>query len=162
MICKLYRLLFWMIPVKKWQSYIIESHFNTCEQCGEMAAGDESIRPLVVSPHRAEKSGSLWQGVRRGILSRQRDNVRLTKRLPRWQLAAAAVLTVAVLMIPLKIRNGTGGDVQGNQTDMNGPVRTITLRSATLAGQPAHSYVFNSKDPDMTMIYIVTTQKGTQ
>jgi hypothetical protein len=160
MICKLYRLLFWMIPVKKWQSYIIESHFSTCRQCGETAAGDETIRPLVVSPRRAEKSGPLWPGVRRGILAQQRDNVRLKKRLPRWQLAAAAVVAVVVLMIPLKIRRGMEDNAQRDQIDMNRPVGAITLRSATLGGKPAHSHVFNSTNPDMTMIYITPHAGG--
>ena len=163
MICKCYRILFWVIPIKKWQSYLIESHFSTCARCKQAITGDKGVDPLVISPQQAAASASLWPGVRKGILSQHQTTASLKKPLcrflPRWQWAAAVVVLAAVLLvIPFVIANKTTDDVPGNQVDR--PGRSISVRSARLEGEPAHSYVFNSRDPEMTMIWVEKNKKG--
>lgn len=154
MFCKLYQVLFWMIPFKKWQSYIIERHFSTCPRCREMTVEEDTIRPMVVSPQRAEETGPLWQVVRRGIQVELRENVRYKKPLPHWRLAAAVVFIALVLILPFTFRSRTGGTMPGSPVEAKKPARTVIILSAALTGQPAHSYVFQSKSPEMTMIWV--------
>jgi len=157
MICKFYRILFWMIPIKRWQSYLIEGHFSTCAQCKQAITDDDTTDTLVISPQQAAASVPLWPEVRKGILSQHQPTASLKKPLygflPRWQWAAAVVvLAAALLIIPSVIPNKTTDDLSGNKIDR--PGRSISVRSARLEGEPAHSYVFNSRDPEMTMIWV--------
>jgi hypothetical protein len=114
---------------------------------------DENISRLVISPHQAETSTSLWPGVREGIQAKQELILLPVRRRWQWTAAAAAAVTAAaVLLIPLLLQNGTPGDLPVN--GIKNPIHHITVQSATLEGQPAHSYIFNSKDPEMTMVWV--------
>lgn len=155
LICKLYQLLYRLIPIKQWQSFLTGTHFTRCASCGEMLEDnvDQSISRLVISPQQAESSTSLWPEVREGILEKQELMVLPVRR--RWQwtaAAAAAVITAAAMLIPLLLQKGTPGDLPVN--GMSRPTHHITVQSAKLQGKPARSYIFNSKDPEMTMVWV--------
>ena len=159
--CKLYQLLYRLIPIKQWQSFLTGTHFTRCAACREMFEDDvdENISRLVISPQQAETSTSLWPGVREGIQAKQELMVLPVRR--RWQLtaaAAAAVTAAVVLVISFLLQNGTPGDLPGN--GINRPTHQIAVQSAKLQGQPAHAYIFNSKDPEMTMVWVEKNGRG--
>lgn len=153
--CKLNQLLYRVIPIKQWQSFLIGTHFTRCAGCREMFEDivDENISGLVISPQQAETSTSLWPGVREGIQAKQESMIiPIYQRWQRTAAAAAAVIAAAVLVIPFLLQKGTPDDLPVNE--INKPTHQIAVRSAKLQGQPAHSYIFNSKDPEMTMVWV--------
>ncbi|MCP5105197.1 MAG: hypothetical protein GY950_17540 [bacterium] len=156
MICKFYRFMFWLIPLKRWQSFLVETHFDGCTKCGEPVDENKIIHELVISPRRADASASLWPGVRRGILPRRQPAPAPVRRgwKRQWTgVVFALAVVAALLVIPFVLQKETGKNVSPGK-QINRLNSNISIRSVKLEGKHAHSYVFNSTDPEMTMVWV--------
>ncbi|HKK07318.1 MAG TPA: zf-HC2 domain-containing protein [Gemmatimonadota bacterium] len=94
----------------------VRSHLEACERCRAEVRG---LRALVEEasrlPSSVEPPAALWAAVARRTVGKARSRRRMRFRPGRWELAAAAVLLVALssLVTAVLLRSGSGGTAAG-------------------------------------------------
>ncbi len=163
--CKIIRTLAQLLPIKRLQALLIESHQSRCPHCGEtgdLSRENDMYQSLFISPQQASTEPSLWSGVREGIQSQDSQPQVISLNRPRhravrgWQWAAAAMLVIAVLAVPVLVKRKNPVTANPNHAPANKTTvaQYITVRSVTYGGQTARTHVFNSTEPEITMVWI--------
>lgn len=154
MMCKIYKILFRWVPIKRWQSFIISRHFETCPACRVEILEEQRLEQLLVTPGQVVEEDSLWWEIRAGIVPsapvrRRRLSGVFSFQHPRlaWGMAAAVLVIAAVLLTVPSI-------IPDNRANNHRENKIFSVRSAEREGKPVQFHVFSSKDPDMTMVWV--------
>lgn len=152
--CYIYKLLFRLVPIKKWQAIIISRHFESCPACRAELLEERLLSQWVITPSQLNGDDSLWWGIRAGIAAPGSARRWALSRLPgfysprlAWGMAAAVVVIAAMLLtVPTALHNRV--------TQEHYKTKVFSVRSAEREGKPANYHVFSSTDPDMTMVWV--------
>lgn len=152
--CKLYKFLFRVVPVNAWKVRIMDNHLSICPECGEQIG---EIKELLVSLEDTKALPDLWPGLQKKIPGDETGN-----RVPepshhrpvfhKWQwAAAAAILLLMAVLIPLTFGPGAGPDTgtDGEETD-----NRVVVESVKVNDRAAGIIYFNSKDPDKLIVWV--------
>lgn len=152
--CRLYKFLFRVVPVNAWKVRIMDDHLSVCPECSEKIG---NIKGLLVSLEDSKALPALWPGLRKRMSEDETGN-----RIPepkshrpvfhKWQwAAAAAVLLLMAVLIPLSFGPGAGPDrgIDGEKTDDR-----VVVESVKVNNRPAGIIYFNSKDPDKLIVWV--------
>ena len=167
--CKLYKCLFYALPISTWQAFLIDRHFSGCPGCREEAAAGDRVRKMPVSLEATRNLPPLWPSVYKKIqeqdTQRQETAVPVPKPgkglflfpFPKWQWAAVGLLLVMLIFFfpfspgekPVIITGA--GQLEGNGNEQ------IVVESVKIGSKSAKFYIFQSKDPDKLIVW---TQKN--
>lgn len=165
--CKIYRILYVMIPVKKWKSLLIRRHFERCPDC----AGESDLRSDVVrlffKPDWLEETSSVWPAVRRRIVSEENEFEKIRSksfpsslRLPRWAFAAAGATLFVLGTIGFFLLRHHDLKILGPESLLpKNPavsIPRVQVISVELAGKRAKTYIFQT--PTATFIWIAPSK----
>lgn len=158
--CKLYNLLFRVLPVNAWRVRLMDKHLSLCPHCGEKTGNTEGtadkgkIKEFLVSLENASALPPLWPGLMEKIPEGEKD-IPVPKPKSRrlvtlkWQWAAAAALLVIVLLIPLAFGPGAGPEAGREQM-----IEEVVVESVKAFNHPAGMIYFNSRDPDRLIVWV--------
>lgn len=147
--CKLIDFLFTVLPIKRWQGFLIRRHIQKCPACLSRLAEVEEVRPLFIQESELEDLESLWPAVKARI-----DEGREEVRVPlwrRWKWAyAAAFLFVAVAVwlwffSPFSPGKGPSEEPLAGQ---------FQIDYIEIENEPAQAYIFHPQDSNTYFVWV--------
>ncbi|MCP5108734.1 MAG: hypothetical protein GY950_35440, partial [bacterium] len=118
--CKLYKYLYKMLPIIRWQSFLMDRHFSRCPACQNEFAVENQIDAIGVKAESVDPTVDIWSRVEERLMdieknknSRPPARQKMPKVLGSWKWAwpaAAAAVLVLVFFISPGSRRGIGGD----------------------------------------------------
>jgi hypothetical protein len=149
-------LLFWLLPFKKWQAFLIRFHFNKCPTCQEESGIDETLSQVLISPRDCQDLPSLWPEVKKQIILDQ-ENEAGKKRfvfIPRWQWVLPVLgLICLIIFLPYLSEKNNISNIPGKQKILKRGSKII-LKSVKMENLPAKTYFFQSSHPDRLIVWV--------
>ncbi len=152
--CKIYGWLFRFFPLKRWQIFLIKSHFNQCPDCRAKIETNENIESVFFSARDFQQQSGLWPEVKREIQhsTMEQKPVRSgPKRFPalRWQWVSAALVLIGMtILIPRLLFKGNM-EIRKSDTAEN-----IIVKSVKFNNRPAKTYFFQTSNPKRLIIWV--------
>lgn len=156
--CKIHSLLFGAIPLQAWRDLLIRRHMERCPACRAKLAGREETRRVLARAEDFQGRMDLWPGLRdRMAPLAPKEHPGMPSRFGWARFAAAAALLVMAAGLSLLILRGFR--VAPSATPCAAEEK-FEIESIRIAGQPANSFVFQTRDPRMTLIWAEKKPKG--
>jgi len=147
--CKLIDFLFTVLPIKRWQGFLIRRHIQKCPVCLSRLADVKEVRPVLIQESELENLESMWPAVKARI-----DEGREEVRVPlghRWKwVYAVAVLFVAVavwlwLFSPFSPGRGPSEEPLAGQ---------FQIDYIEIENEPAQAYIFHPQDSNTYFVWV--------
>ena len=156
MICKTIKLLFWLLPLKRWQAFLIRFHFHKCPFCREETEINKPLRQVLLSPRDCQDNPSLWPEIKKRIILDQ-ENKTGEKRfifIPRWQWVLPVLgLICLIIFLPYLSQKTDISNIPGNKKILKSGSKII-LKSVKMENLPAKTYFFQSSHPDRLIVWV--------
>jgi predicted anti-sigma-YlaC factor YlaD len=166
-VCKIYKILYAAIPLKKWKSAIIQRHFERCPSCaGEIDLENDVVRTFF-KPDWIQEPSVVWPQVHAQILSQENEPEKIRSRifplrlrLPRWALAAAASVFFILGTIGYFLWTTHGHKIVGPESSLpkkpTVAMPRVRVISVELEGKRAKAYIYQT--PTATFIWIAPSK----
>lgn len=147
--CRFIDFLFTVLPIKRWQGFLIRRHVQKCPACLSRLADVEEVKPVLIQESELENLESMWPAVKARI-GEGREEV----RIPQWQrwkwVYAAAVLCAAVavwlwLFSPLSSGKGPLEEPLAGQ---------FQIDYIEIENEPAQAYIFHPQDSNTYFVWV--------
>ena len=153
--CRIYKLLYAIIPVKRFRSFLIESHFSVCPNCQRETEIESYPEDMLADPDWIAKEESMWPQIKEKIFSQRKKSFKAEKTLkpfflPKWKWAAVGLVLViavgAVLMIQTNFQKKSAEpEVLVKETPR------VTIEHAEIDGKKARAYIYQT--PEISFIW---------
>jgi hypothetical protein len=165
--CYIYRFLYKIVPVKKWQAFCIHRHFSTCVKCREEFFAADFIGPIGVSPDKVNVPEDVWRNISKRIekieLSHYPDRVKNKTKIKKkmkwspgdifnwkWAVVVVVILLLLVPFIPSRKRT--------ENIKIEKPVvvenREIIIQSIKIENQPANVVYFQPGSKNRIIVWV--------
>ncbi|MCP2520476.1 hypothetical protein NLC26_02270 [Candidatus Aminicenantes bacterium AC-708-M15] len=153
--CKIYKLVYSLIPVKKVKSLLIEKHFGNCPKCHDPNEIESYMKNILLAPEKIEIKQSVWPLVKQRITQQERLISRKKWKL-KWQWAFAISLIFVVIIISISYISGLflKKTSKYNQKITSPLEIKLKVESAKIKNKPANIYIFQGKNHKMTIIWV--------
>lgn len=146
--CKIYVYAFSILPLKKWQDFLIRFHMERCPDCQKTLITREDVQEMTIQESQCGDTDSLWDGFKEKV-GEAKSNGRQGFS-PRWSWAhgiafvmALAAVTVWFVLTP-QFRK-----TQIEET-LDGHFRINYLR---IENKPAQAYIYQPQDSSMIFVW---------
>ncbi|MCX6574985.1 MAG: hypothetical protein NTV82_01180, partial [Candidatus Aminicenantes bacterium] len=149
--CKIYKILYAAIPVKKWKSTLIRRHFERCPRCAEEIIFMDHVVRAFFKPDWIQEAPDQWPQIRPRIFSHEVQLQRFRPEISpprvqarRWSLAAAttAFLILGTIGFFILRQYKTPGPESFLPKDLIAAVPRVQVISAELGGKRAKAYIY--------------------
>lgn len=146
--------VFSMIPLKKWQDYLIRL-IERCPENKNYLATVEEVREIMIEESQCQESTSLWDGFQAKLKEAKATEKSVRSLRWRWAYGAAvlAVLFVATIWI-VNTPSFREGQVEER---LNGNFRINYIRVEDRAAQP---YVYQPQGSHMIIVWAQKNIRG--
>lgn len=152
--CKSINFLFSLIPVKRWQDYLIRSHIQKCPCCLEKMASAEEVKLLIVQEGDLENLSGLWAAVKLRLSEEKREKPRLVRR--RWAWVAATVCFFVAVGALTWLYNNSLRNIPGGKISERFQIHYIRV-----GNEPARAYLYKPHDSKMIIVWAEkSTEEG--
>ncbi len=153
--CKIYKLFYHLIPVKRIKSLLIEKHFDKCPKCKQGNEIESYLKNILLSPEKIERKQSVWDLVKQRIISEEKLIPRKKWKL-KWQWAFAGSLIFVITIISIGYISGLflKKSPKYNQKTISPLEIKLKIESAKIKDKPANVYIFQGKNHKMTIIWV--------
>jgi len=155
--CMIYSWLFRILPLKRWQAFLVKFHFNRCPDCGEKIETNKNIKSIFFSDRDFHHQSDLWPEIKRKIdqpSAAPKQSISLLKHFPvlQWQwITATLVLIGMAILIPNLI-------LKKREESLKGTVaKNIIVKSIKFNNRPAKTYFFQTSNPKRLIIWVQKT-----
>jgi len=160
--CEFYKFLYWVIPVKSLQSYLIKKHFSGCSFCQKEAAEDSQLKKILALTDAIKEEESLWPQIRSSLYAFSKEESELKEepgftpfKKRKWVLTASFLLVVIIVSLAgisyfLFLKSGF-------EMDSGKLAKSVLVESATVQGKPAKIYLFQPKNRKLSIIWMDPT-----
>ncbi|MBN1274126.1 MAG: hypothetical protein JXB26_17825 [Candidatus Aminicenantes bacterium] len=147
--CRLYRLLYNIIPLKKAKAFIIKKHFERCPHCREKIPADAELERLLSVSSWIEEEQSLWPGIKTGILEEGKSRAFHEEKPRRFRLmmlrwAAAGLVLAAVFALNFWLHKDFPGSQSPAESGGRENIPKISIKFAEVNGEKAKPYVYRT------------------
>jgi len=144
--CKVINFLFFSIPLKHWQDFLIRRHLQRCPLCQKKLASAEEVRAMFVQEGESESIASLWPALRIKLGKEERAKVSFRRRRLAWMMGAAGLIAVVAAFLWLSIGPGK---VISNE----GASERFQIHYLKVGSMPARTYLFKPYGSKMIFIW---------
>ena len=146
--CKLYRILYKLIPIKAFQSYLIKNHFSVCPQCGEAAGIDDLGIEKLLCPENFRDSQSLWPHIEPKLQPVKTDQMSLEDRsstfFRKWRWALAGICLAVVIGASALFYRNIQKKAYSDAGDRFPEEARIEIANAEVYGKKARSFIYQT------------------
>lgn len=166
--CKIYKILYAAIPVKKWKSALIRRHFERCPRCAEEIIFKDHVVRAFFKPDWIQETPNFWPQIRTRIISHENQPETFRPgispwqlRARRWSLAAAAAAFLIIGAIGFFLLRQPDHKISGPESslpkDLIAAVPRVQVISAELGGKRAKAYIYQT--PTASFIWIAPSKE---
>jgi hypothetical protein len=160
--CKIVRLLYALVPFKRFRAYLIRSHLAACRDCLPDVRETEGWAELLRPPDWISREAGYWPELERRMQGEPRNNFVLKAATPFRPLAGLAVAAggvLAVVILAVLFGRRPIPDTDSSMTGRLGPPRVEVL-SAEVQGRPGRSSVYQTKSASFIWFYLGPRKEG--
>lgn len=153
--CRLYKILYKLFPVKSFQSFLIEKHFSVCSSCQKETEIESQLKKALAAPSWIAKEESIWPHLREKLYSQRKKQFKAEKALKpffltKWKWAAVGlVLVVAIGLILLVHINYQRKSTEKEALFKDTP--RVVIKHAEINGKKARAYLYQT--PEISFIW---------
>jgi hypothetical protein len=146
--CKFYKFLYWMIPVKSFRSYLIKKHFAACSRCQREVEKESHLKELLAVPNWIETEKSLWPQIKQKILVPEEKVIRIESKHEsffrrKWSWAMVGFVFAGVVGLGLLVRQSyLKRTPEERILEIDKP--RITIKHAEIKGKKAKPYIYQT------------------
>jgi len=147
--CRFIDFLLTVLPIKRWQGFLIRRHIQKCPACLSRLAEVEEVRPLLIQESELEDLESMWPAVKARI-DEGREEVRVPlRRRRKWVYAAALLFAAVVVLIwffsPFSPGKGPSEEPLAGQ---------FQIDYIEIENEPAQAYIFRPQDSNTYFVWV--------
>jgi hypothetical protein len=153
--CRLYKLLYKLFPIKSIQSFLIEKHFSVCSSCQKETEVESQIKNVLAAPSWIEKEENIWPQIREKLYSQRKKQIKAETALKpffiqKWKWAAISlVLVIAIGLILLVQINYQRKSAEEEALLEDTP--RVVIKHAEIEGKKARAYIYQT--PEISFIW---------
>jgi hypothetical protein len=153
--CKILGYAFAMIPVKKWQDFLIRHHMERCPECQNGLATLEDVRGIMIPESQCQESVTSWDGFQAKLKKEKKKEKPLYRSRWRWAYAMAGlVVLVAAAIWVIKTPPFRKSQLEER---LSGHFRINYIR---IENKPAQAYVYQPQDSNMIIVWAQKNIRG--
>ncbi len=153
--CKILSYAFAMIPLKKWQDFLIRHHMERCPECQNGLATVEDVRGIIIPESQCQEIATSWDGFQAKLKKGEREEPHLYSSRWRWAYAMAGLVVLAAAAI-LVIKTPPFHKAQLEER-LIGHFRINYIR---IENKPAQAYVYQPQDSNMIIVWAQKNIRG--
>ncbi len=146
--CLIFRLLFWLFPIRSIRAAILRIHIDLCCRCQQEYEIEDLTKDILTVPGWIKAEPSLWPQVKRKMVtSVEKTTVRRKKSyfMTKWQWAAATLFIAAALVLIVWARQSSVKRIPFEEAAAAQKIPQVTIRHAEVNGKKATSYVYQTQ-----------------
>jgi hypothetical protein len=146
--CKIFGFAFSLVPLKKWQDFLIRSHMEKCPECQKTLISREDVQDITIQERQCADSESLWDGFEDKVRKTKRDRQHVFAPRLSWAYGIAVVLMfgAAVLWFVFSPQYRKSRI----EESLDGHFRINYMR---IENKPAQAYLFQPQDSHMIIVW---------
>lgn len=147
--CKLINFLFRVFPIRIFQGFLIEYHFERCPDCQDLLAKREETQPLLVEEEKARELVSLWPGISAQLCKESEVKTR-PSFVPKWKWALSAAGLTVLILFGFWSFNRPGSMEMSFEQELDQPFKINYIKVEEM---PAGAYVYEPQDSEMIIVW---------
>lgn len=151
--CKIFEYAFSLMPLKKWQDYLIRYHMERCPQCQGTLISREDVQGITIQESQCGESESLWDGFEQKVREAKSDKQHVLG--PRWSWAYGLAVVFALGAAAIWFVLSPQFRKTRVEESLTGHFRINYMR---IENEPAQAYLFQPQDSHMIIVW---AQKNT-
>lgn len=165
--CKIYKILYAVLPIKKWKDALIRRHFERCPSCAEEVERISKAAEAFFRPDWIQDTTNLWPQIRDKITSSEKRAERVPPEIGRgrfwlgkwgWAGASAAFLILGAIGFFI-LRHHDRSIPAPELAPLQAPaalIPRVQVISAEIGGKRAKAYVYQT--PAASFIWLVPSK----
>ncbi len=146
--CKIFEYAFSLVPLKKWQDFLIRLHMERCPDCQKTLISREDVQGVTIQEGQCVDTESLWDGFEEKVREAKRNKQHVFS--PRWSWAyGIAVVLVFVAATIWFVWSPQFRRAQVEES-LNGHFRINYIR---IENEPAQAYIFQPQNSHMIIVW---------
>ena len=153
--CRLYKFLYTLFPLKRFRSFLIEKHFSVCSSCKKETELESYLKDMLAAPDWIAKEESMWPQIREELNSQRKKSVKEEKTLQpfffrKWKWAAVGLFLVVAVGVFLMVQT----DFQKKSAEtkaLEKETPRIVIEHAEIDGKKARAYIYQT--PEISFIW---------
>lgn len=155
--CRLFNLIYRIVPFNFIKVIVINLHFSKCPFCGDLEISDEQIKTDLEKLKYSVEKFDLWPGIKKEIKSRNEVR-KIRPGFLQWGYAAAAGL-VLILAFSFNLLNVKGRFFDEKVKD-EGSGEKVVVKFIEIDGKEARGFFFNSGNRDRLIVWAQKNKEG--
>jgi hypothetical protein len=146
--CKIFGYAFSLVPLKKWQGFLIRSHMEKCPKCQKTLINREAVQRITIQESQCGGADSLWNGFEEKVREEKTNKQHVFRPRWSWAYGIAVVLALVAATVWL-VLSPQFRSIQVEES-LNGHFRINYMR---IENQPAQTYLFQPQDSHMIIVW---------
>jgi hypothetical protein len=153
--CKIFEFAFALLPLTKWQDFLLRMHMEKCPKCQETLITQEGVQKITIQETQCGDSDSLWDGFEDKVReAKSAEQQVLSPRLG-WTYGIAVVFMIGAAALWFVL------SPQFRKTrieeSLNGHFKINYVR---IENEPAQAYLFQPQDSHMIIVWAQKNIRG--
>jgi hypothetical protein len=165
--CKIYKILYAVLPIKKWKDALIRRHFERCSSCVEEVERISKAAGALFRPDWIQDTANLWPQIRHKIAFSEKRTERVLPEIGRgrfrlrkwgWAGASAAFLILGAIGFFI-LRHHDRSIPAPGLAPAQVPaalIPRVQVISAEIGGKPAKPYIYQT--PAASFIWLAPSK----
>ena len=146
--CKILGYVFSLVPLKKWQGFLIRFHMERCPKCQKTLISREDVQGITIQESQCGDSNSLWDGFEEKV--REAKSGKQHVLSPRWNWAYGVALVLILGAVTIWLVLSPQFHKTRIEESLNGHFRINYMR---IENEPAQAYLFQPQDSHMIIVW---------
>jgi len=153
--CRLYKLLYKLFPVKSFQSFLIEKHFSVCSSCQKETEIESQLKNVLAVPNWIVQEEIMWPQIREKLYSQRKKLFKTKKTLQpfffaKWKWAVASLVFVVAFGVIIMIHINFQRKSAEEEALLEDTPRVV-IKHAEINGKKARPYIYQT--PEISFIW---------
>ena len=146
--CKFIDFLFSVLPIKRWQDFLVRRHIQNCAVCRKKLATPEEARKLLITESEIENLEGIWPAIK-SRLDERRERIPQVQHRWRWAFATAFLFIVLAGAVWLYLALGPGkGSPEPHFAER------FQIYLIEIDNEPAQAFVYHPHDSKTFFIWV--------
>jgi hypothetical protein len=153
--CKTIEYAFSLVPLKKWQDFLIRFHMMRCPDCQKMLISREEVQGITVQESQCLATEAVWDGFEEKLKEARTENRQLFR--PRWNWAYATAVAFVSVSVAIWILISPQFRKSRVEESFSGRFRINYIQ---IENKPAQTYVYQPQDSFMILVWAQKNTSG--
>lgn len=156
--CSFFKFLYWLVPVKSFQSFLIKIHFSGCNRCRKETEIDNQLKEIIAVPEWVKAEEIMWPQVKTKVYTSEKKALKTVKKykfslFKKWRWATAFIALTILVAISFLIQKGLKREVSSEEALLTKSPPKVIVKRAELKGKKARPIIYQTST--VSIIFLV-------